>query len=55
MTGSPSQPSSGATPPKPAPNIRALGRWHKWATLIVLLGGFAIFGVAWFCGFVKFD
>ncbi len=55
MTGSPFHPSPGATPGKPESDIRVLGRRLKWGTLLFLFSGFAVFGVAWLLGLVKFD
>ena len=50
MTGSPFQPTS--TPSKPPATIRAVGRWHQWATFLFLFAGVAAFGLAWLFGFL---
>ena len=55
MTG-PTSPTPAEQPASRAPaSIAAVGRWHKWATLLFLLGTSAAFGLAWLLGYLPFD
>ena len=52
MTGSPFPSSPESSPCRPATDARRVGRLHQWATFLFLLGGIALFGLAWLLGYV---